>query len=159
MLKKICKWFGDKFSSIFTLLYGSSWDDIRPEVQESSSQEQTDLLQLKIDNYREYPCQFCHQGGKDRFKTGPCRVCSGLGTVRRHYQKAIECRHCQGKGVEPYQAQQCKVCGGIGVIKRIERSLHKSTIPIIYSSPERSGERLDIHLSNKLSKSIKKEQL
>ena len=159
MLKKVCKWLGDKFSSIFTLLYGSPRDDIRPEVQESSSQEQLDLLKLKIDNYKEYPCQFCHQGGKDRFKTGPCRVCSGLGTVRRHYQKAIECRHCHGKGVKSFQSQQCKVCGGIGVIERIEESLHKSTIPIIYSSPERSGERLDIPLSNKLSKSIKKEQL
>ena len=159
MLKKVCKWLGDTFSSRSTLLYGSPRDDTRPEAEESFSQEQLDLLKLKIDTYKEYPCQFCHQSGKDRFKTGPCRVCSGSGTVRRDYQKAIECRHCHSKGVETYQSQQCKVCGGIGVIESIEESLHQSTIPIVTSSPERSRERLDIHLSNKVSKPINKEPL
>jgi len=135
MLKKSSKWFGGRLSSIF----------------HGSSQEQSDPLQLKNETINAYPCQFCHQSGKDRFKPGPCRVCSGFRTVKRQYQNTSECGHCQGKGVEPYQAQECKVCGGIGVTEKIEGSLQKPKIPIAYSKSERSGERLGTHLSNKLS--------
>ena len=142
MRKKSSEWFGGKFTRIF----------------HGSSQEQSDPLELKNDTNKAYRCQFCHQSGKDRFKSGPCRVCSGLGTVKRQYQKTIECGHCQGKGVEPYHAHQCKVCGGIGVIEKIEESLQKAPIPITYSRSESSGKSLDIDLSNELLKATKKEQ-
>ena len=159
MLIKACRWLGNKLSSIPTLLFGPSWDDPTPKKQEVSLQEEPTPHDVNCDNTRLYPCQFCHQSGKDRFKLGSCRVCNGQGTVERSLKNPIDCNHCQGRGVEPYHSQQCKVCGGSGVIEKIEESPHKSKIPIIYSSPEKLNERHEIDSLNDLHKSKQDDHL
>jgi len=151
MLNKLCRWLeSNKLVRLLIPFSGSSLDEISPE--------QAHQPDLHDDNTRTYPCQFCHQSGKDRFKAGPCRVCNGHGTVQRSLKNPTDCKHCQGKGVEPYRSQQCSVCSGGGVIEKKE-SPPTSKIPITYSRPEKSKEQQEIKLSNKIPQSTKGEPL
>ncbi len=150
MLNKLCRWLKhSKLIRLFTPSLNLSPDDIRPAPPNP--------VEVYNEDVKAFPCQFCHQSGKDRFKTGPCRVCHGQGTVERSLKKPTDCKHCHGRGVEPYHSKQCKVCGGSGVIETKEESLQKSQIPIVYLDSEKTKEHQEIHVQNNVPES-KKEQ-
>lgn len=59
-------------------------------------------------------CAFCGGNGRDRYRTGQCRVCNAKGRVDVVEQRCEPCNYCAGSGDDLYKIDVCPRCRGLG---------------------------------------------